>query len=408
MLCTVILILTLPESQTKGANKQTKLLHTICEEFCANGSCLGTFLPSFSTWRIRKWSTGASMWHQVCVCAFIHLHVLRLQPCCCCCLGRIKFPEFLCCSVRAGGVATCSQPFKMTAPPTPLSTTPLPPPHRHHPRPTPLQVGGRDWLMRAGVDSDININHAPPSGHWLTPGPPQEETSFIISPLSIHVFSHPNLPPLTLANDAFIRVPPLLLFFFLPSEENFKVDVKNSQFLCLQSFSLSLFSQSPPSSHSHSLMCVSCHLVLALIHPTPQRPPHTHTPPPHLALSPASTLCTSTSPCGAGVGQRRQDGGGCSGGGGLAEAAVWAWSGGGRGRLSASEPLTRVWFMARGGSHRDGIRGALSNRSPERGKRYLICLPRRQPPLGSVRARAHVCLTHFRISLRTVAVCPAP
>lgn len=36
------------------------------------------------------------------------------------------------------------------------------------------------------------------------------------------------------------------------------------------------------------------------------------------------------------------------------------------------------------GSHRDRIRGALSNRSPERVKRYLICPPRRQLPLGSV------------------------
>lgn len=34
-------------------------------------------------------------------------------------------------------------------------------------------------MMYAGVDSDININHPPPSGHGLT-WTPQEETGFII------------------------------------------------------------------------------------------------------------------------------------------------------------------------------------------------------------------------------------
>lgn len=55
------------------------------------------------------------------------------------------------------------------------------------------------------------------------------------------------------------------------------------------------------------------------------------------------------------------------------------------------------------GSHRDRIRGALSNRSPERGKRYLICVPRRQLPLGYV----CVCYTRFWICQKTVAVRPA-
>lgn len=44
------------------------------------------------------------------------------------------------------------------------------------------------------------------------------------------------------------------------------------------------------------------------------------------------------------------------------------------------------------GSHRDGIRGALSNCSPERVKRYLICPPRRQLPLGFVCVSLRVCV----------------
>lgn len=60
----------------------------------------------------------------------------------------------------------------------------------HHPCPTPSQEGGCDWLMYAGVDSDININHLPPSGHWLTPSP-QEENGFIILLCSRFLFSGP-------------------------------------------------------------------------------------------------------------------------------------------------------------------------------------------------------------------------
>lgn len=55
------------------------------------------------------------------------------------------------------------------------------------------------------------------------------------------------------------------------------------------------------------------------------------------------------------------------------------------------------------GSHRDRIRGALSNRSPERGKRYLICPPRRQLPLGYV--CVCVCSEYVR---RLVPPCPTP
>lgn len=58
---------------------------------------------------------------------------------------------------------------------------------------------------------------------------------------------------------------------------------------------------------------------------------------------PLSVSGSSTSPCGAGVGQRRWGWGWWAG-----EAGVWASSGGGRGCLSASEPLTRAWFMAQG------------------------------------------------------------
>lgn len=60
--------------------------------------------------------------------------------------------------------------------------------------PTPLQEGGCDWLMYTGVDSDININQVPPSGHRLTPTPRErerEESGFIILHSCRFLFSGP-------------------------------------------------------------------------------------------------------------------------------------------------------------------------------------------------------------------------
>lgn len=97
---------------------------------------------------------------------------------------------------------------------------------------------------------------------------------------------------------------------------------------------------------------------------------------------PLSVSGSSTSSHGAGVGQR---------GWGWRLGLVVGW----RGRCLGIErrgawPLVCLGApnesMIHGtrGSHRDRIRGALSNCSPERVKRYLICPPRRQLPLGFV------------------------
>lgn len=124
-----------------------------------------------------------------------------------------------------------------------------------------------------------------------------------------------------------------LFLFFFHSEENFKVDVKNSQCLCLRRFTLSLFL---PKLLSQPLANVCVLSSLPRTHPPASRHTHAYTSP-HLALSPASTLCPPPPPVAQGWvrGGRRVAAA-------AAEAAVWAWSAGGRGRLSASEPLTRV------------------------------------------------------------------
>lgn len=94
---------------------------------------------------------------------------------------------------------------------------------------------------------------------------------------------------------------------------------------------------------------------------------------------------SSTSPCGAGVGRRRWGWRWRWAG----EAGVWASSGGGAWPPVCLGAPNESMIHGTGGSHRDRIRGALSNRSPERGKRYLICPPRRQLPLC---VRACVCV----------------
>lgn len=85
-----------------------------------------------------------------------------------------KVPEFLGCSSRAEGVVTCSQPFKNDSSPfLSFCSRSLLPHHLFAPPPLhPLQEGVCDWLMYAGADGDININHLPPSGHRL-PWTPQ-------------------------------------------------------------------------------------------------------------------------------------------------------------------------------------------------------------------------------------------
>lgn len=74
------------------------------------------------------------------------------------------------------------------------------------------------------------------------------------------------------------------------------------------------------------------------------------------------------------------------------EAGVWASSGGGRGPLVCLGAPNESVIHGTRGSHRDRIRGALSNRSPERVKRYLICPPCSQLPLCTVCVLVGVCV----------------
>lgn len=74
------------------------------------------------------------------------------------------------------------------------------------------------------------------------------------------------------------------------------------------------------------------------------------------------------------------------------EAGVWASSGGGRGPLVCLGAPNESVIHGTRGSHRDRIRGALSNRSPERVKRYLICPPCSQLPLCAVCVLVGVCV----------------
>lgn len=132
--------------------------------------------------------------------------------------------------------------------------------------------------------------------------------------------------------------------------------------------------------HCESLMYSFCHLFshshfgLASIpsislHPLPLF---------MLYLShPLSVSGSSNSPCGAGVGQRGWEwrwglgfGGEGWGGAMSGHRAEGAWP-----LVYLGAPNESVIHGTRG-SHRDRIRGALSNRSPERVKRYLICSPR--------------------------------
>lgn len=102
-------------------------------------------------------------------------------------------------------------------------------------------------------------------------------------------------------------------------------------------------------------------------------------------LSVLGTPSPHTPPSGAGVGQKGWRG--IRGG----ETGVWASSGGGAWTLVCLRAPNESVIHGTRGSHRDRIRGARSNRSPERVKRYLICPPRRQLPLGSVCVFVGVC-----------------
>lgn len=290
------------------------------------------------------------------------------------CIRRLKFLNS--CAVIAEQKAwwPVHNPLKWQQP---ISLLPLPLPPAaltvslfpHHPCPTPLREGGCDWLMHADVDSDININHVPPSGHWLT-RTPQEESSFIIFALRRFLFSgwcvyvHRCARPVPVfqlsKNLVTVNKSPELwwktalhnvscivnLFFLVKRCEVFYVFGKEQSFrVCVFLFLLAPEHWITNVFPLSSFLASSFPSGLSSLHLSPC-PPSLH------ALSLTSTLCLGFLhlPLRCRGGSER-----VGGGGGGSGPAVGRWGRclgierrGGRGRLSALEPLTRAWFMAQG------------------------------------------------------------